>query len=239
MLTPLANCTLPAAVLWDMDGTIIDSERYWIAASRELIEQYGGTLSTLDERLFIGASMTRTAELVIERGVPLPVGKIIPRVSKRVRILLSTRGIPWRPGVVELLRLLSSVAVRTALVTMSYADTVEVLLRHMRRSAVPAFDVVVAGDDITSGKPAPEPYLKALSRLGSTPEQCLAFEDSAIGATSALAAGVPTVIVPNLTQVNLPGAIVKETLATLDLGAFGNLWRSAQAELSKTTTMLG
>ncbi|MEY5004864.1 MAG: hypothetical protein RLZZ594_894, partial [Actinomycetota bacterium] len=119
--------------------------------------------------------------------------------------------IPWRPGAQELLRELRSKGIKTALVTMS--------MRRMAQQVadqIPfhAFDVVVAGDDVTHGKPHPEPYLKACQLLGVSPEDCVAFEDSVTGLMSAEAAGTKAVGVTNI--VPLPAAEGRIIWPTLD-----------------------
>jgi len=118
--------------------------------------------------------------------------------------------LPWRPGALELLLELKQAGIKTALVTMS-----------MRRMALavaesipfPAFDVVIAGDDVRYGKPHPEPYLTAAAKLGVAPIDCIAFEDSVTGLNSAAAAGTHAIGVRNL--VELPGGSDRKIIDTL------------------------
>ncbi len=204
---------LPAALLWDMDGTLVDSEAYWMAAEYELVESFGGVWNHEHAMAVVGRALTGTAAYVIEHGkVPLDVdevvGVLLASVGRRLRA-----HVPWRPGALDLLAEARAAGVPSALVTMSYRCLTDVLLE-----AVPAglLAVVVAGDDVTHGKPHPEPYLCAAGRLGVAPETCIAVEDSQFGAQSATAAGVPTIIVPNVKPVApIAGSVQLPTLAGL------------------------
>lgn len=220
---------LPKAVLWDMDGTLIDSEHYWIAACRLLIERHGGRLSLQDEVEFVGASMDQTAELAVARGVDLPISEVVDIVSASVRRFMVEQGAPLLPGVEQLLRSLAAASVPTALVTMSYAENAQVLLQAMHQAGLPSFEIVIAGDQVRRGKPDPECYLLAAHRLGFEPADCLAFEDSFPGGTAAVAAGVPTVVVSD--QVMIPGSVNRATLANLDLPQLAGLWQTARASV--------
>ncbi len=186
---------LPKAVLWDMDGTLIDSEPHWLKSERQLAEKLGGSWSEEDGLEMVGLSLTASTKLFAEKlGVDMPHDEILSELTASVTESLE-KEILWRPGAQELLRLLRKKGVKTALVTMS--------LRHMAQQVVDAipfdaFDLIVAGDDVVHGKPHPEPYLKAASLLGVKPEDCVAFEDSISGILSAEAAGTKAVGIPNV-----------------------------------------
>lgn len=185
----------PKAVLWDMDGTLIDSEPHWLKSERRLAEKLGGSWTEQDGLEMVGLSLTASTKLFAEKlGVDMSHEEILSELTASVSQSLE-KEILWRPGAQELLRLLRKKGVKTALVTMS--------LRHMAKQVVDAipfdaFDVIVAGDDVVHGKPHPEPYLKAASLLGVKPEECVAFEDSISGILSAEAAGTKAVGIPNV-----------------------------------------
>jgi HAD superfamily hydrolase (TIGR01509 family) len=196
--TETAGPALPAAVLWDMDGTLVDTEPYWIECERELVGRYGNEWSDDDAHALVGNSLLVSAEYIRERGpVPLDaeviVEVLVDAVVERVR-----RHVPFRPGARELLDGLLAAGVPCALVTMSYRRLAEAVV-----GALPpdTFAVVVAGDEVTHGKPHPEPYLTAAARLGVEPEACVAIEDSPTGVASAVAAGVPTLAVEHLVTI--------------------------------------
>ena len=126
-----------------------------------------------------------------------------------------TRHVPWRPGVADLLELQAAAGVPAALVTMSYRPLADALLDALPEGT---FSAVVTGDEVSRGKPHPEPYLTAAAMLGLAPRDCLAVEDSRPGTASALAAGVPTLGVPHLVALDeAPGLVLRPTLAGLDL----------------------
>lgn len=189
---------LPAAVLWDMDGTIVDTEPYWMAAERDLVESAGGTWSHEQALQLVGNPLLRSAEVILEQtpvtGRPEAV---VDRIQAGVEASMRTR-VPWRPGAQALLAELGQLGVPCALVTMSYAVLARVLVDVLPEGT---FATVVTGDAVRHGKPHPEPYLTAAARLGVSPADCVAVEDSPTGVGSAVAAGVPTIGVPHLVPI--------------------------------------
>jgi HAD superfamily hydrolase (TIGR01509 family) len=209
-----AHDVLPAAVLWDMDGTLIDTEPYWMAAETELVEAHGGTWRHEDALQMIGSPLLPAAEVLRGRGVDLPAEQIVDYLIGRVAEEVE-REVPWQPGARELLTALAAAGVPCALVTMSYRRLADVLV-----AAAPAgvFGVVVAGDDVTHGKPHPEAYLTAARLLGVDVQDCVAVEDSPTGIASALASGARTVGVEAMLPVApAPGLSRVTSLADLDL----------------------
>lgn len=189
---------LPKAVLWDMDGTLIDSEPHWLKSERQLAERLGGSWSEEDGLEMVGLSLTESTKLFAEKlGVDVPHDELLTELTDSVSKSLEQE-IIWRPGARKLLQTLRRRGVKTALVTMS--------LRHMAQQVVDAipfkaFDIIVAGDDVVYGKPHPEPYLKAASLLGVEPGECVAFEDSISGLLSAESAGTKAVGIPNVMMI--------------------------------------
>lgn len=186
---------LPAAVLFDLDGTLIDSEPYWMHAERSLAEEHNSSWTEADGAKLIGMNLYDSSKLIKDHiGSDLHHEEIIDKLTQSVNENLA-RQIPWRPGAEALLRELKRRKVKTALVTMSMRRTA---LQVVEAIDFKAFDVVVAGDDVVHGKPHAEPYLKAASLLGVDPAQCVAFEDSIPGILSAEAAGTVAIGIPNL-----------------------------------------
>jgi HAD superfamily hydrolase (TIGR01509 family) len=203
-----------AAVLWDMDGTLVDTEPYWIEAEYELVAEHGGTWSREHALNLVGNDLLLSGAYIRDHGgVDLEPAEIVDRLLDGV-IARIRRSVPWRPGAVELLAGLKAAGIPCALVTMSYQKFVAPVL-----AALPAgtFTAVVTGDAVTVGKPHPEPYLTAAAVLGVDPRHCLAIEDSNTGAKSAVAAGCTVLVVPNHVPV-LEGdrRVFRETLAGLD-----------------------
>lgn len=206
---------LPAAVLWDMDGTLVDSEEYWLSSEQNLAQEFNGTWNAQDGLDLIGMSLyDSTRVMKAKMGIELEPEEIINRLTDDVVAQLQV-SIPWRPGAQELLRELKKRGVKTALVTMSMKRMAESVVNQI---PFKAFDVIVAGDMVTLGKPHPEPYLLAARLLGVSPEDCVAFEDSLTGLTSAEAAGTKAIGVTNIVPIpELPGRIIWPTLEGVTL----------------------
>lgn len=184
----------PAAVLFDMDGTLVDSEKLWDVALHELAAEYGGTLSDTARKAMVGTSMAASMRLLHDDlGQP----ERDPQVSAAwidARILeLFRTGLRWRPGALTLLRAVRAAGIPTALVTSSGRPLVEVALDTLGRDS---FDAVVCGDEVDATKPHPEPYLTAARLLDVPIARCVAIEDSPTGVASALAAGAAVLAVP-------------------------------------------
>lgn len=216
---------LPSAVLWDMDGTLVDTEPYWIATEYELAELHGGTWSQEHALNLVGGDLMDSARYIQRHmGVDLPAEEIVDflldGVVRRVR-----EEIPWRPGARELLASLNAVGIPCALVTMSYARLVTPVLEQL---APGTFTTVVTGDRVSHGKPHPEPYLLAAAELGVEPSSCLAIEDSNTGATSAADAGCGVLCVPH--HVPVPSGerrVFAETLVGLEVPALPEILQAA------------
>ena len=193
--------TPPAAVLWDMDGTLVDTEPYWIESEFEIIEQHGGTWSREHAMNLVGNDLLESGRYIhAHSGIDLEPAVIVEELLDRVVERVS-REVPWRPGALELLGELREHGVRCALVTMSYRRFVAPILQSLPPDT---FEVVVTGDSVSQGKPHPEPYAKAAAILGVAPEHTVAIEDSNTGARSAEAAGCTVLVVQNHVPV-LPG----------------------------------
>lgn len=202
-----------AAVLWDMDGTLVDTEPYWMDAEAALAERYGGTWSHDHALELVGSDLLDSGRYIREHmGIDVSpeaiVEELLDAVIERVE-----HAVPWRPGARELLASLREAGVRCGLVTMSYARFVEPII-----DALPdgSFAVVVTGDAVDLGKPHPEAYLTAARRLDVLAADCLAIEDSDTGATSAASAGCTVLCAPLHVRVPPgPGRVFTESLQGL------------------------
>lgn len=210
MSSSVSNSSLkPQAILWDMDGTIVDSEEYWIVAELELVNLFGGTWTHEDGLALVGNGLPQTAAKLQEHGVKLSIDEIIQALTNRVLEQIEV-AVPWRPGAVELIHQFQAAGIPQALVTMS----IERMARKVA-AVIPGTPLteVVAGDNVLKTKPDPEAYLLAAERLEVDISQCVAFEDSPSGCRSAHSAGAVTVGVTNL--VSLDGIPTDVTLDTL------------------------
>jgi HAD superfamily hydrolase (TIGR01509 family) len=182
-----------AAVLWDMDGTLVDTEPGWTIAELALADRYGGTWSAEQGLELVGFDLLDAAAVIREEmGIDLSPERIVEEMLDHV-IEQVEHEVPWRPGSRELLLSLRDAGVPCALVTMSYTRFVKPILEGLPPDT---FTAVVTGDTVGRGKPHPEPYLTAARELGVPAGECLAIEDSDTGATSAAAAGCTVLCAP-------------------------------------------
>jgi HAD superfamily hydrolase (TIGR01509 family) len=200
-------------VLFDMDGTLVDTEPYWIEAEYQLVAEFGGTWTDEDAHNLVGNALITSAEYLRDvGGVRLDPPAIVERLLDEV-IAAVERVMPWRPGAVELLEALRDADVPCAMVTMSYARLAGTLVAKLPKHT---FGAVVTGDQVMDGKPHPEAYLTAAQRLGVDPARCVAIEDSNTGIASARAAGCAVLAVPHHVPIEpTPGVTLVESLAGL------------------------
>jgi HAD superfamily hydrolase (TIGR01509 family) len=188
-------------VLFDMDGTIVDTEPYWIAAEYALVEAHGGRWNDDLALSLVGNDLLVSGRIIRERGgVDLSPEQIVDHLLDAV-IEQCRQAIPWRPGAQQLLQALVAEGIPCALVTMSYLRLAETVTAALPPNS---FTAVVTGDQVTVGKPHPEAYLLAAERLGADPARCVAIEDSLTGVASAEAAGCVVIAVPH--HVSIPPA---------------------------------
>jgi len=187
-----------AAVLWDMDGTLVDTEPYWIRAETELVTTHGGTWTQADAHALVGLDLLDSAAYIRRvGGVDMAPAAIVEMMMERV-IEQVAAAPPWRPGALDLLAALRAAGVPSVLVTMSWRRLVGAVVDLLPAGS---FAATVAGDEVERGKPHPEPYLAAADILGVAPGACVAIEDSPTGARSARAAGCVVLGVPHVVEI--------------------------------------
>ena len=207
------------AVLWDMDGTLLDSEKLWDIPLFEYAEKLGGVLSQETRERMVGSNVPTTMRLLFgdvgieptEADMADGAAWILRRTEEVFRA-----GLPWRPGAQEALRAVRASGVPMALVTSTERGLTEVALDTIGRDL---FDVTVCGDEVDGlNKPLPEPYLKAARLLGVDAARCVAIEDSPTGVAAAVAAGCTVLVVPCDVEVP-PGErrIFRDSLVGVDL----------------------
>ncbi|WP_235927846.1 HAD family hydrolase [Goekera deserti] len=202
-----------AAVLFDMDGTLVDTEVHWDVALEELAQRLGDTLSAPARAEITGSSVpTALGILYRDVGVTRGAGQQAADdawLQARVAELMQT-SVPWRPGAPELLRAVRDSGLRTALVTTTFRAIADIALGHIGRHF---FDVTVCGDEVPATKPSPAPYLQAMDALGVAAAACVVIEDSVTGVTAGLAAGAAVLGVPSLSPFTpAPGLTVRGSL---------------------------
>jgi HAD superfamily hydrolase (TIGR01509 family) len=190
---------LPAAVLWDLDGTLVDTEPSWMAAEYALAERHGASWTHEDALALVGNDLRTSGRLIVEgMGLALSVDEVVDELVTAV-VTAIQRELVVRPGARDLLTELHGAGVPCGLVTMSYRPIAEAVVNALGGDV---FAAVVTGDSVEHGKPHPEPYLTAAAMLGVAPADCTAIEDSPPGAASAHAAGCRVIVVPNMVEVD-------------------------------------
>ncbi len=181
-------------MLWVMDGTLVDTEPYWMATEREIAAAHGVDWTHEDAMFLVGSDLIDSGRYIKQRLnsehsaeeiVELLNGGVIEKVRQHI---------PWRPGARELLASLHQSGIPCALVTMSYTEFAQAVVSHLPEEF---FAAVITGDIVSVGKPHPEPYLTAAKALGVEPDKCVAIEDSNTGAKSAEAAGCRVLVIEN------------------------------------------
>ena len=224
-----------AAVLFDMDGTLVESEQHWGEALFGLARRLGGELGEAAREATVGTSMAASmqilqADLGVERS-PEDTRADIAWVEETVAGLLAAE-LQWRPGARELLSAVRAAALPTALVTTTPRRLADLVIAQVERAfpGVPPFDLTLCGDEVPARKPDPAPYLQATAALGVDPEDCVVVEDSAAGVTAALAAGCAVLGVPSLQPLEpAPGLVLRDTLAGIGVADLGRLLLDRQA----------
>lgn len=204
------------AVLWDMDGTLVDSEKLWDVGIQELYRRHGRELSAEVRATTIGGSSETVMQIVYaDLGLepdPTDIAQTADWLHDYVGELFET-GLPWCEGAREMLDALAAEGVTMALVTNTRRGLTDKALNSIGRDY---FTVTVCGDEVLAGKPAPDPYLRAAELLELEPAHCLAIEDSVTGTTAAEAAGCAVLVIPN--EIEVPTGLRRrhaESLADL------------------------
>jgi HAD superfamily hydrolase (TIGR01509 family) len=188
-----AHGTSLAAVLFDMDGTLIDSEKLWSLALAEVAAELGGSLSAETRLAMVGTDLVSSVQMLLDDiGSDVQID-VVQRLLVDATSKHFETSIEWRPGAQRLLHDVRAAGLPTALVTSTHRNLTSTALETIGRGN---FDVIVCGDDVTNTKPHPEPYLTALAGLHADPARTVAIEDSPAGALSASAAGLATLVVP-------------------------------------------
>ena len=210
------------AVLFDMDGTLVETEQFWGIAMSELASGLGGRMSEEARSRTVGTSMAVSmAVLHADLGVTRTDKQTRADghwVTERTAELMSG-GVEWRPGAAELLRAVRGAGIRSALVTTTPRRLAEIVLGAIRRDlGEDPFDVTVCGDEVRARKPDPAPYRQAMQALGVVPDECVVVEDSPAGIASGLAAGVRVLGVPSVEGVSpAAGLELRTSLAGISL----------------------
>lgn len=209
------STTALQAVLFDMDGTLVDSEKLWTVALDRVSAELGGRMSVEAREASIGSDIHATVDrLLADLGVDQDHDQVVSMLLDATAEVFR-EGLPWRPGAEALLDSVRAAGLTTALVTATHSALVEIAWGTLGRDR---FDVAVCGDQVTQPKPHPEPYLRALDLLGLPAAAAVAVEDSPTGSTAAAEAGLPVLVVPLEVPVpQRPGLVFADSLIDVDV----------------------
>jgi HAD superfamily hydrolase (TIGR01509 family) len=187
-----------AAVLFDMDGLLVDSEPVWYAVEAAVVERLGGMWAPEHQAALIGGTLEAGCRYMIEHtGADITVSALSDQlIEEMVRHFRAD--LPVHAGALDLVDAVRAAGVPTGLVSSSYRVLVDAALDRLGRHR---FDVTVAGDEVVRGKPDPEPYRTACERLGVAPGATVVLEDAASGVAAAEAAGCVVVAVPSVAPI--------------------------------------
>jgi HAD superfamily hydrolase (TIGR01509 family) len=216
------------AVLFDMDGTLVETEQYWGEAMFELAERLGGRMSEGARASTVGSTMRRSMTILhADLGLVRTEEQLLADarwVEDRTAQLLGT-GVSWCPGARELVTAVRAAGLRTALVTTTPRRLADIVLASIRADlGGDPFDVTVCGDEVPARKPDPAPYLQAMAALGVEPGECVVVEDSESGVAAGLAAGAAVLGVPTVQELApAPGLTLRNGLVGVDVAGLADV----------------
>jgi HAD superfamily hydrolase (TIGR01509 family) len=205
----------PDAVLFDMDGLLVDTEPLWLETETEVMARLGSSWTAADQHSLLGGNMARTVGHLLSRAArPAPAEQVAAWMLDGMLARAAAGRVAIRPGAAELVAEVAAAGVPSALVTSSQRPFADAVLA----STGFKFPVVVTGDDVTAHKPDPAPYLLAARLLEVAAERCVALEDSPRGVASAQAAGCAVVAVPSVLPIGpAPGRLVAASLTEVNM----------------------
>lgn len=193
MSTNHSEKKFPEAILFDHDGTLVDTEPIWEAAKKRICEEHGTTWSSEDTKAVLGNSIRATLERLQQVGVDLPLEKIEEKLIAYMHEAFEQASYDFLPGISALLEEIKQAGIPCAIVTNA---TTSVAQATANKAPEGVFAAVIGDQQTTKPKPDPQPYLMGAEALKADPKNCIAIEDSPSGVRSATAAGMKVIIVP-------------------------------------------
>lgn len=190
----------PAAIFFDHDGTLVDTEPLWGRAKTALAAEYGGEWTEQDTLDALGVSVQFTIDRLHEKGVMLPDAQIEQRLSEFVEEIRRNEPVQYLPGIESLLTEIREAGIPSGIVTNATTPVAQITAD----GAPDTFSFIISNADVTAPKPDAQPYLMAADRVSVAAEDCIVIEDSPSGVASALAAGMKVIAVPGEKEVE-PG----------------------------------
>jgi HAD superfamily hydrolase (TIGR01509 family) len=203
------------AVLFDMDGLLVDTEPLWLEVETEVMARLGSAWTEADQEQLLGGSLERTVAYLLSKATrPVAPELVAEWMMDGIVAHVVRGGVPVQPGARELLAEVAAAGLPRALVTSSQRRFMAAVLA----STGMTFDAVVCAEDVSATKPDPEPYLLGAKLLGASPSECVVLEDSPSGVAAAEAAGCQVIAVPSLIPISpRPGRVVVASLRDVNL----------------------
>ena len=220
----------PLAVLWDYDGTLVDTQPVWLQVEKDIVASYGCEWTDELGTTVVGSSGFESATMIASViGKPELVPQIDQQRSSMVAERVAAHNVMYLPGVEALLDECFDAGIPCVLVSASPRFVLEA---GMSRMPSHWFSASISGDEITRQKPDPQGYLLAASLLGVCPVDCLVVEDSVPGCTAGRASGACVLAVPNMTPLEpSPGQVVRPSLKDMDVDDLGRIYAEARSSL--------
>lgn len=221
------------AILWDHDGTLVETEPYWIEAELELTAKFNVAWTEADALNCVGNPMLETGRILKAAGVQMEPHEIVDWLVDRVDHLMDERGILWMPGVQELFAECAEQNIPCAIVSNAWRKVVEKTTAGLPQDVI---KFMITGDEMIVAKPDPWPFAHAAEVLGVAPENCIAIEDSLPGTLSAEAAGIPVLVVRGHAPVpagKLRSRVID--LSDINLDRLRDIVKGTQLELAEVS----
>lgn len=229
----MATQTRPSAVLWDYDGTLLDTEPVWIRSEIAVMASYGADWTYEQGVKICGVSASTSSKILLDtaagqlgRRPDVDPEHFWSQVSSAVQQYVEEQGPPWRPGAQELVHALFELDVPMALVSASPRSLLEAGLNQMTPDL---FSTVISGPEMPRSKPAPDSYLMAADRLDVDPHECIVIEDSVSGVTAGRAAGAVVIAVPCMHPLpTATGQVNLDSLAGITPADLTRIWHQVR-----------
>ena len=228
---PVKPPTPPLAVLWDYDGTLVDTQPIWLQVEQDIVASHGCVWTDEMAARVVGCSGTESAAMLASViGKPdVNVADLDTLRSSMVAQRVAAKDLVFLPGVEALLDSCFELGIPCVLVSASPRF---VLDAGMSRMPSHWFSATISGDEISKQKPDPQGYLLAASLLGVRPEDCLVIEDSVPGCTAGRSSGAAVLAIPNMTPLDpCPGQVVRESLADVSVDDLAHIYAEARTSL--------
>lgn len=205
----------PSAVLFDLDGTVADTEANWFEGEMAVLKPLGVPWTHEIAMRYVGVALDWSVRDIVDRfDLSISPDVLLEALNSAVHEAAVRRRTKWLPGVLELLGLLNTLEIPTALVTMSHRPLADIVLEDCAEGT---FHAVVTGEEVERGKPDPQAYLMAAERLGVDINSCLIFEDSTPGVRAGIRSGAQVVAIPcQLSVPEYPNLLVRQSMSGID-----------------------